>query len=246
MQYDEAERRMGGIPAEPRPAGHGLATQAAAEALRSLILEGEIKPGARLSERAVFARLEISRTPLREALKILCSEGLVTLEPNRGATVTRMSLDDLKSAFELLAALEGAAAEFACSRASEDEIDAISRLHDQMFAHYEAQDLANYFRLNKAIHLAIVDAGKNTAIARVYRSESARVDRFRYASNRDAATWARSIRQHEQILDALRQREGGLLKECLVSHRRSGFELARRQHEAETAGTTSSQARHNI
>jgi len=233
MQYDESRLERGEAASAARPAGHGLATQAAVEALRGLILEGELRPGMRLSERAVLTRLDISRTPLREALKILSFEGLVTLEPNRGATVTRLSLDDLKSTFELLAALEGTAAELACLRASDDEIAAIGVLHDTMIAHYEAKDLASYFRLNKAIHLAIVEAGHNGAIMRVYRSESARVDRYRYRSNRDPETWARSVRQHVQILDALHQREGALLRETLVSHRRTGWELARRQYEAE-------------
>lgn len=233
MQYSQTQPGRIEQPKDDSPTGHGLATQAAVDALRALILEGVLRPGTRLSERAVRAQLDVSRTPLREALKVLSSEGLVTLEPNRGATVTRLSLDDLKSSFELLAALEGAAAEAACARAADGEIEAITRLHEQMLAHYEARNLADYFRFNKAIHLAIVDAGHNSAIARVYRAESARVDRYRYTSNREPAIWARSIRQHEHILDALRQREGGLLRECLVSHRRSGWELARRQYELE-------------
>ena len=217
--------------------GHGRATQVAVETLRALILDGVFLPGARLSEKSIHSKLQISRTPLREALKILSSEGLVTLEPNRGATVTQLSLDDLPSTFELLGALEGAAAEFACIRAFDGEIDAIGKLHDQMLAFYEARDLRNYFRLNKAIHLALVEAAHNAAISRVYCMEAARVDRFRYSANRDLATWSRSIRQHEQIMDALRLREAALLRECLVSHRRSGWELAHRQYEMEMTKT---------
>jgi len=213
--------------------GHGRATQVAVETLRGLILEGVLRPGARLSEKAIHSQLQISRTPLREAFKVLSSEGLVTIEPNRGAKVTQLSLDDLRSTFELLAALEGAAAELACIRASDNEINAICHIHTEMLTCYEARNLSNYFRLNKSIHLAIVEAAHNNAIARVYFMEAARVDRFRYNSNRDLTTWARSIRQHEQILDALKLREAALLRECLVSHRRSGWELARRQYESE-------------
>lgn len=235
MQFDRDASSPADVPADAHVSGHGRATQAAVEALRALILDGAFKPGTRLSEKAVHARLSVSRTPLREAFKVLSSEGLVTLEPNRGATVTRLSLDDLRSTFELLGALEGTAAELACTRASDAEIDAIGRLHDEMLEHYEARLLGDYFRLNKAIHLAIVEMAHNAAITRVYRLEAARVDRFRYTANRDPATWSRSIRQHEQILDALRQREAALLRECLVSHRRSGWELARRQYDLEAA-----------
>jgi DNA-binding GntR family transcriptional regulator len=216
-------------------AAHGRATQAAVDALRVLILEGELAPGARLSERAIRDRIQISRTPLREALKILTAEGLLVHEPNRGASVPRFEFDDLRAAYELLAALEEKAGELACRRASAEEIDAIAELHAQMVERHAARDRPRYFALNKQIHLAIVDAGRNAAISRVYRAESARVDRFRYVGNRDPAAWARAIRQHEQMLDALRQREPLLLRETLAAHRRTGWELARAQHDAELA-----------
>lgn len=241
MQSSQIDPVRTGAPeafTEERIAGHGLATQLAVDSLRALILDGVFRPGERLSEKTINARLQVSRTPLREALKVLSSEGLVTLEPNRGATITQLSLADLQSTFELLGALEGAAAELACLRASNAEIEEIGQMHDTMLAKYQARSLSDYFRLNKAIHLAIVEAAHNAAITRVYSLEAARVDRFRYTSNRDPVTWARSIRQHEQILDALRQREAALLRECLVSHRRSGWELARQQYEVESSLST--------
>ena len=159
-------------------------------------------------------------------------------EPNRGASVPRFEFDDLRAAYELLAALEEKAGELACRRASDAEIDAIAVLHAQMVERHGARDRPRYFALNKQIHLAIVDAGRNAAISRVYRAESARVDRFRYVGNRDPAAWARAIRQHEQMLDALRQREPFLLRETLAAHRRTGWELARAQHDIDRAATT--------
>ncbi|HRK18168.1 MAG TPA: GntR family transcriptional regulator [Hyphomicrobiaceae bacterium] len=214
--------------ADPLDSARGHATRQATERLRELILDGGLAPGSRISERMVQERYGISRTPLREALKILSVEGLVAIYPNRGAVVALLSLEELQAAFELLAALDGAAGELAADRASDATIAEIAALHDEMVRHYEARQLQDYFRVNKAIHLAIVDAAANPAISRVYRSESARVDRYRYRGNRDPGVWARSIRQHEQILDALRMRHGALLRETLVSHRRSGFDLARR------------------
>ncbi|MFZ9447490.1 MAG: GntR family transcriptional regulator [Alphaproteobacteria bacterium] len=233
MQYDQE----GGVRAEGQDeqpaAGHGRATQAAVDALRHLVLEGELAPGARLSERAIRDRISVSRTPLREALKILAAEGLLVLEPNRGASVPRFGLEDLRAAYELLAALEEKAGELACQRASDAEIEAIAALHARMVERHAARDRPGYFALNTQGHLAIVDAGGNAAISRAYRAESARVDRFRYVGNRDPAAWSRAIRQHEQMLDALRQREPLLLRETLAAHRRTGWELARAQHAAE-------------
>jgi DNA-binding GntR family transcriptional regulator len=207
-------------------AGRGHATRQASERLRDLILQGELPAGGRISERMIQERLGITRTPLREALKVLAVEGLVTISPNRGAVVTQLSIEELRAAFELLAALDGAAGELACQRASDAEILAIEALHMDMLGCYRAANLPAYFRVNKAIHLAIVDAAANSAISRVYRSESTRVDRFRYSGNRNPANWARSIRQHDQILDALKARQGALLREALFTHRRSGWEMA--------------------
>jgi DNA-binding GntR family transcriptional regulator len=233
MQYDQS----GGVRTEGQDelpaAGHGRATQAAVDALRQLVLEGELAPGTRLSERAIRDRISVSRTPLREALKILAAEGLLVLEPNRGASVPRFGLEDLRAAYELLAALEEKAGELACQRASDAEIEAIAALHARMVERHAARDRPGYFALNKQVHLAIVDAGGNAAISRAYRAESARVDRFRYVGNRDPAAWSRAIRQHEQMVDALRQREPLLLRETLAAHRRTGWELARAQHAAE-------------
>jgi DNA-binding GntR family transcriptional regulator len=217
------------------PQMRGLATVQATDRLREMILDGTLASGARISERLMKEEFGLSRTPLREALKVLNAEGLVELAPNRGAMVSSPSFDDLRAAFELLAMLDGAGGEFACERASDAEIDHIVRLHEAMVAEFTRRDLQRYFRLNKDIHLAIIDAAANPALSRVYRSECARVDRYRYGGNRDPERWERSIRQHEQILDALVARQGALLRETLIAHRRSGWELAKALYEAERA-----------
>ena len=226
MQMDE-------LTGAPSVLARGWATDQAADRLREMILDGALVPGSRISERMLQERFGFSRTPLREALKVLCGEGLVMIEPNRGAIVTRLSLGELEAAFELLAVLDGAAGEMACRRAGDTQIEAIAALHHDMVDCYRARDLQGYFGLNKAIHLAVVDAAGTPSLARIYRLESARVDRYRFAGNRASANWARSIRQHEQILDALRARQGSLLRECLVAHRASGLRLAREQYERE-------------
>ena len=229
--------------AEGAPQARGLATLQATDRLREMILDGRLPPGARISERHMNEAFGLSRTPLREAFKVLNAEGLVELSPNRGAMVTRLSLTDLQAAFELLATLDGTGGEYACERASDAEIAHIAALHDEMVAEFKKRDLQRYFRLNKEIHLAIVDAAANPALSRVYRSECARVDRYRFSGNRDLERWERSIRQHEQILDALRTRQGALLREILIAHRRSGWVLAKVLHDAENANGAETVAR---
>lgn len=219
---------------ESQPHIRGLATLQATDRLREMILDGTLRPGTRISERHMHELLGLSRTPLREALKVLNAEGLVELAPNRGAMVTKLSLTELRAAFELLATLDGTGGEYACERASDETIAHIQALHQEMIVHYENRDLQRYFRLNKDIHLAIVDAADNPALSRVYRSECARVDRYRFSGNRNPDRWQRSIRQHEQILEALQSRQGSLLRETLIAHRRSGWELAKALYQEES------------
>lgn len=220
---------------EAQPLSRGLATLQATDRLREMILDGRLTPGTRISERHMHEAFGLSRTPLREAFKVLNAEGLIELAPNRGAMVTKLSLNDLQAAFELLATLDGTGGEYACERATDEAIGHIAHLHDEMVVQFQKRDLQRYFRLNKEIHLAIVDAAANPALSRVYRSECARVDRYRFSGNRDPGRWQRSITQHEQILDALKARQGALLREVLIAHRRSGWVLAKALHEAESA-----------
>ena len=105
------------------------------ERLREIILEGGLEAGAKIPERELCERLGVSRTPMREALKVLASEGLVSLVPNRGAVVRGLTREDIDDLFPLIGALEALAGELACERISDSEIAAIERLHADMVAH---------------------------------------------------------------------------------------------------------------
>ncbi|TVQ37689.1 MAG: GntR family transcriptional regulator [Geminicoccaceae bacterium] len=214
-------------PADPATSRRGISTSVAVERLRELILEGELAPGSRVTERAVGARLRLSRTPLREALKVLASEGLVVIEPHRGALVPLLSVEEVDEVMAVLAALEGVAAPLACARLTERDFAAIELLHGQMVRHADAGDLSGYFRANQAIHRAIVEASGNRALARIYWRESSRVQRYRFAGNQDLTRWRRAVYEHELILDALRQRDGELLQALLRAHLRAGWQVAR-------------------
>ena len=105
---------------------HGSRTQLAADRLRQLIIAGDLRPGQRLSERELGEYVHgLSRTPLREALKVLAAEGLVTISPNRGATVTALSVTEVEDILELIVGLEGLAVERACQRVSDADLAAL-------------------------------------------------------------------------------------------------------------------------
>ena len=195
--------------------------------LRDAIVEGRLPPGARIPERELCEEIGVSRTPLREALKVLAAEGLVELFPNRGARVRRFTEKDVRDFFEMLAALESAAGRLACMRITEAEIAAIERLHYDMYGHYMRRELPAYFRLNQAIHAGIVAAARNEILQGSYQGFTARMRQFRYSANTIARDrWGEAMREHEQILDALRQRDGEALASILFDHLIKKYEAA--------------------
>lgn len=210
------------------PSKRGQRSVYAAQRIRDLIVSGELPAGERIPERVITERLGISRTPLREALKILEAEGLVQISPNRGAEVVRLSMSDVEAIIEMLIGMELQAAELACVRATDAQIAHAEVLHDQMNEAYRQEDLLKYFNLNQAIHEQIFVCAHNSALLRIYRSEGTRIRRYRFASNRDTSRWPRAVQEHEQILDALKQRAGPLLRELLRAHHLNGWEATSR------------------
>ncbi|MGB6104838.1 MAG: GntR family transcriptional regulator [Pusillimonas sp.] len=207
---------------------HGKRTATAVTLLRELIVTGGLRPGQRISERSLLEQhADLSRTPLREALKILDSEGLVELRPNRGAFVTRLSMSQIDGAIEVLIGLENIAAMASCQRITGDELDRIEALHEEMLRSFRQKDLLAYFRINQAIHQCIVDGAHNAALSRIYRNEAQQIRRYRYAGNIAAGRWKRAVAEHEQIMDALRRRDGLLLRELLRAHHSKGWEVTR-------------------
>src|SRR4051794_11766096 len=168
----------------------GTRTVVAVRRLRELIVSGVLVPGQRITERFVADHIEgMSRTPLREAFKILEAEGLVRIEPNRGAVITALSVDEVEAAIEVLIGLETLAAEPACARITDAEVAAIEALHARMEAAYREGQLMSYFRLNQSIHQHIVDAAGNPVLSRIYAGECARIQRYRYAGNQQHERW---------------------------------------------------------
>lgn len=186
--------------------------------LRDAIIQGELAPGVRLNERVLCERLGISRTPLREAVKLLANEGLVELLPRRGAIVAPIDAARLAQTLSVMGALEGLIGEEVCQRAGEQEISAIRALHYEMLAAHARADLATYFSRNQSIHLALVEATGNAVLAHTYRQLNACVRRVRYMANLSQARWDAAVREHEEILDALVRRDGSRLKTLLTDH----------------------------
>lgn len=152
----------------------------ATERLRDMIVEGKLAAGEWINELELCRQLQISRTPLREALKVLASEGLVELIPRRGAKVAQQSTREIADLFEALSALEGISAELAAIRMSAADIDELRTLQVLIEQEHRARNRHDYFRDNLALHEAIVACCRNSAIAEIHARLIARLGRARY------------------------------------------------------------------
>jgi DNA-binding GntR family transcriptional regulator len=189
--------------------------------LREMIIEGALPPGSRLNERALCDRLGVSRTPLREAFRVLASEGLIELTPNRGAQVVAMSESDIRDSFELMGALEALSGELACARITDDEVTEIKAMTFQMLACHARRDLPAYYHLNRLIHDRINRAARNAALTQTYATLNLRIQNLRFRSNFDDDKWAKAALQHERMVAELEARNGPGLAALLRDHLRA-------------------------
>jgi len=207
-----------GISQEPTPIVRRPLHEEATDRLRDLIVQGRLAAGTRLNERLLTAQLGLSRTPLREAFKVLATEGLVELLPNRGAIVSQMDPARLGESLAVMGALEALAGELACRYATDAQINEIRALHYEMLAYHARNDLAGYFKFNQAIHLKIVKYSGNSVLYNIYRQLNGNVRRARYMANLSKERWDAAVREHGEILAALGSRDVGRIKALLSDH----------------------------
>lgn len=197
-----------------------------ADRIGELIEHGELSPGERISEKQLCERFGVSRTPLREALKVLATEGLIELLPNRGARVIRLTMKSVKDTYDLMAALEGLSGELACQHISDAEIVAIRQLHDTMLEHYRKRDLLPYFQINRQIHESILAASNNAVLQETYSNLNQRIKRVRYSKKMTERYWSQAVKDHENMMEALEKRDGRLLGQILRDHLCNKIEVA--------------------
>ncbi len=192
--------------------------QEVAVRLRQRIVEGHLAPGAKLNERELSELLQVSRTPLREAIKMLAAEGLVALLPNRGAVVVQLSEQDVADAFEVIAGLEGQSGELAAQRIGVAQLAEIRALHYEMLAAFTRRDLATYYRLNALIHTHINAAAGSRVLTQTWANLNARLQALRFRSNFDEAKWQRAMQEHDRMIELLADRDAAGLRALMTAH----------------------------
>lgn len=195
--------------------------------LRDMIIEGNLEPGTRLHEGQLGEQLGVSRTPLREAIKYLASEGLVELVPSRGAVVKRFSAKDVQDMLTVLRTLEELSGKLACETATDAEIAQVRALHDEMIERYKAGDRLQYYKLNQAIHTAIARLSKNTTLTDLHQMLQTRLKRIRFIGHEGPEKWAAAVSEHDEMIKALEARDADRLAEVLGRHLSNAWERVR-------------------
>jgi DNA-binding GntR family transcriptional regulator len=189
-----------------------------AEGLRDAIVAGEFKPGQKLPEQDLCLRFGVSRTPMREAFKVLATEGLVTLTPNRGASVAEISAQELADLFPIMGALEALGGEFAAERISDDELRVLQAKHMQMLDCYRRGERGPYLRINEQIHTDIMRAAGNAPLLAIWQGLMVKIKRVRFVAKMSPESWRDAVNDHQQMIEALAVRDGARLSQILRHH----------------------------
>lgn len=186
--------------------------------LKRMIISGYFVPGDKVPERQLCEQFGVSRTPLREALKVLAAEGLVNLAPNRGAVIANLSEEELEESLPISAAVEMLMGELACENITEAEIEEIRALHQNVVSSYAAGDMKSFVSLSQKIHEKIVIASQNPLLASIYDTLFFQIGWTRLMTHLSGDAYAKLFDDHEQILAALESRDGERLSAVLKNY----------------------------
>jgi len=195
-----------------------------AERLRTQIFERQLEPGAWIDEMKLSADYGISRTPLREALKVLAVEGLVTMKPRRGAYVAEMSRDDVAQIYHLLALLESDAAGEVARNATGEQLSRLQALHDQLERQVRQRDA--FFATNERFHMALLEIAGNRWRTQIVTDLRKVMKLNRHHSLFKQGRMADSLGEHRLLMDALKRRNAARATALMKAHFESGLEAA--------------------
>ncbi len=195
-----------------------------AELLRERIFRQELAPGSWIDELKLAEEYGISRTPLREALKVLAAEGLVTMKVRRGAYVTEVSEQDLRDVYHLLALLESDAAGVVAVKATAAELQELQALHAELAS--AVGDREQFFRINEAFHRRLLAIADNRWRDQMVSDLRKVMKLNRHHSLLKTGRIAESLKEHHALMEALAQRNATLAAERMREHFRNGLEAA--------------------
>jgi len=189
-----------------------------ADTLREMIMTGELKEGDKISENELCVAMEISKTPLREALRVLSVEGLISLVPNRGSFVTKPTIDEIKEMFEVMSVLEGVCARAAAHKMTAQEFSRLEKLHAALEEKFECRDQKEYIRINNHYHSFIQELAGNRTLNQIVNGLRKKILLYRFQSLNLSGRFEDSIQEHRQLLATFRERDGRKAEKIMKKH----------------------------
>jgi DNA-binding GntR family transcriptional regulator len=215
-----------------------------ADALREMIMIGDLKHGDKINENDLCASMEISKTPLREALRVLSAENLISLVPNRGAFVTKPSTAEIKEMFAVMSVLEGVCARAAAAKMTAADFSQLEELHAELEEHFKCRNQKEYIRINNRYHSFIQELAGNRTLNQIVKGLRKKILLYRFQSLNLPGRFEDSIKEHRELLTAFRNRDAQKAEKIMKSHLHKQSQaieaLARRMGEETSESETTS------
>ncbi len=186
--------------------------------LREMIMSGELREGDKIKENELCELMDISKTPLREALRVLSAEGLIRLIPNRGSYVTTPTFKEIKEMFDVMSVLEGVCARTAAEKMSNIDYEKLKKIHLQLEENFRLKNQKNYIRNNNKYHSFVQELAGNKTLNQIVNGLRQKILLYRYKSLNLSGRFEQSIQEHRDLLEAFRKRDAEKAELLMKSH----------------------------
>ena len=208
-----------------------------ADMLRDMIMTGKLAEGDKVNEGELCETMGISKTPLREALRVLSVEGLIRLVPNRGAFVTKPTFEEIAEMFDVMSLLEGYCARAACEKMTPKDFTRLEKLHAKLEDNFERRDQEEYIRFNNRYHSLVQEIAGNRTLNQIVDGLRKKILLYRFQSLNLPARFECSIREHRNLLDAFRKRDQSRAEFLMRDHLHNQSQALETLVEQSTAAT---------
>ena len=186
--------------------------------LRDLIMTGKLEEGDKINENELCETLGISKTPLREALRVLSVEGLIRLVPHRGSFVTKPTFEEIAEMFDVMSLLEGFCARKACTKMTPKDFARLEKLHSKLEENFVKHDQEAYIRINNQYHTFVQKIAGNRTLNQIVNGLRKKILLYRFQSLNLSGRFEHSIREHRDLLEAFRQRDPASAETLMRQH----------------------------
>ena len=186
--------------------------------LRELIMSGELQEGDKIKEDELCSSMGISKTPLREALRVLSVEGLIKLVPNRGSFVSTPTFEEIREMFDVMSVLEGICARAAAEKMSAKDLAALEKLHDRLENNFKRRAQREYIRINNQFHSFVQELAGNRTLNQIVNGLRQKILLYRYQSLNLPERFEQSIQEHRDLIEAFRKKDPKKVETLMRRH----------------------------